>query len=333
MKVSSSAMERDFEKSLCLSSGILFLFLSFSISLPNAVILIALYRNPLLRFRKAFVVFLVFIAAMDLFVGIIVCSGEAVMRFLCAFGDEDVPEDGDIVKILGYIGVNSSILLVTAMSVDRFISVVFPHFHLKRVNPRKLVVCNTIILCFSSIFASLQLAEISMDVYILVDIHLHTTFPLVTTTLTYFGIFLFLRKRARVHLHRQTLNLPSNPTLHDMRRLNIVKRERRFATTSFLILIFLIISLIPYFVFILIDANCYGCRSQKWYFTLRELSVAFLFVNSLVNPFLTAFRIRELKQSVLLIFWRRDQNSARSLGDFELQRDPEATGQRHNTGS
>ena len=87
-------MGRDFEKSLCLSSGIIFAFLLFSISLPNAIILIALYRNPIRCFRKPFVVYLVFIAAMDLLVGTIVCPGEAVMRFLCAFGDEEIPKDG-----------------------------------------------------------------------------------------------------------------------------------------------------------------------------------------------------------------------------------------------
>ena len=209
---------------------------------------------------------------MDLLVAIIVCLGEAVMRFLCAFGDEDLPKDGDIVKILGYIGVNSSILLVTAMSVDRFISVVVPHFYLKRVKPRKLVVCNTIVICFSSIFASLQLAGISMDVYILIDIHLHTTFPLVITTLSYFGMFLVLRKRARVHLQRQTLDLPGNPTLQDLRCLNNANKERRFATTSFLILIFLIISLIPYFVSILIEANSWLLRSKMVFCITRIVS-------------------------------------------------------------
>lgn len=326
-------MERDFEKSLCLRSGILFVFLSLSISLPNAIILIALYRNPLRCFRKTFVVYLVFITAMDLLVAIIVCPGEAVMRFLCMFGDENLPKDGDIVKILGYIGVNTSILLVTAMSVDRFISVVVPHLYLKRVNPRKLVVCNTIIICFSSIFASLQLAGISMDVYILIDIHLHTTFPLAITTLSYFGMFLVLRKRTRVHLQRQTLDLPCNPTLQDLRRSNNANKERRFATTSFLILIFLIISVIRYFVSILIEANCYDCRGQKWLFVLRESSVAFLFVNSLVNPFLTTFRIKELEQSVLIVFLRRHQNSSRCFGDFELQSDPGPTGQHHSNGS
>ncbi|KAJ7382484.1 hypothetical protein OS493_034645 [Desmophyllum pertusum] len=311
-------MERDFEKSLCLGTGITFIFMLLFISVPNGLILIALYRNPLRCFRKAFSVFLAFIAAVDLFVGIVVCSGETVMRFLCAFGEKNVPQDGDIVRILGYIGVNSSILLVTAMSVDRFISVVCPHFYLRKVTPRKLILCNTIIVVFSTIFASLQLTGISLDTYLLIDIHLHTTFPLVTTALAYFGIFLCLKKHARDDLQRQSA-MPSNTTLHDMRRVNIAKRERKFALTCFLILIFLIISLIPYFAAILIDANCYDCRGQKWFMAFGESSVAFLFVNSFVNPFLTTFRIGELKQSVKIVFWRRNQVDISGLGDFQLQ--------------
>ena len=294
-------MEREFEKSLCLGSGIPFVFLSLLISVPNGVILIALYRNPLRCFRKAFVVFLAFIAAMDLFVGMIVCSGEALMRFFCAFGDEKLPKDGDIVKILGYIGVNSSILLVTAMSVDRFISVVCPHFYHRKVKPSKLVFYNIIIVVFSSIFASLQLTGISMDIYILIDVHLHTTFPLVTTSLAYLGIFFVLRKRSRVNFQRQS-SMPNNPTLHDMRRRNAARMERKFATTSFLILLFLILSLVPYFVTILLEANCSDCRGQKWFFVLKESSVVFLFLNSAINPFLTTFRIHELKQSVKIVF-------------------------------
>ena len=47
---------------------------------------------------------------MDLFADSVVCAGEAVMRFLCAFGNETLPRHGDVVKLLGYIGVNSSII-------------------------------------------------------------------------------------------------------------------------------------------------------------------------------------------------------------------------------
>ena len=93
-------MEGDFEKSLCLGKGISFLFLLCLISVPNIFILIVLHRNPLRCFRKAFSVFLVFIVAVNLFIGIVVCSGETLMRFLCAFG---IPQEGDIPRILGYI--------------------------------------------------------------------------------------------------------------------------------------------------------------------------------------------------------------------------------------
>ena len=139
-------------------------------------------------------------------------------------------------ETVGYIGINSSILLVTAMSVDRFICVVCPHFYLRKIKPKQIVVWNAIIVGFSAIFASLQLSGIPMDVYISVTIHLHTTFPLVTTTLAYLGMFFVLRKRFRVDFQRQT-SMPSNPTLHDMRQLRRSQTERKFAGTSFFILL------------------------------------------------------------------------------------------------
>jgi len=159
-------MDRDFERLLCFGSGIPFAFLTVLISVPNIIILIVFYRNPLRCFRKAFSVFLVFVAALDLFNGIVVSFGETVMRFLCAFGDESVPRDGDNIKILGYIGVNSSIILVTAMSVDRFLAVTFPHFHLRTVSPRKVVICNIAIVVFSTIFFLTSICQTGSNGYL-----------------------------------------------------------------------------------------------------------------------------------------------------------------------
>ena len=157
--------------------------------------------------------------------------------------------------VLSYMGVNTSILLVTALSVDRFIAVVYPHFYLRKVQPRKLVFCNAIICVFSSIFAFLQLTGISLNNYHLIDRHLHTTFTLVTTGLAYFGIFFFLKKRSRVDLQRQTIST-RNPTLYDLRCLRIALSQRKFATTSFCILLFLIISIFPYFLVGSLEAKC-----------------------------------------------------------------------------
>ena len=310
-------MERNFEKSLCLGTGISYLFLLCLISVPNAFILIVLYRNPLRCFRKAFSVFLVFICAVDLFIGIVVCSGETLMRFLCAFGDQNIPQEGDILRILGYVGVNSSILLATAMSVDRFVAVIFPHFYRRKIKPRTLVLCNAGIVVFSSIFASLQLSGISVNVYRLIDQHLHATFPLSTTTLAYLGIFYFLRKQSRVS-HQNQPTLSNKTALHSRRREAMARKERKLAITSFFILLFLVISLVPYFVAIIIEVNCYSCGKQNWFFVLRESCVVFLFLNSTVNPFLTAFRIKDLKKSVRIVLGLSHQGSEPSVDDSHL---------------
>ena len=312
-------MERSFEQSLCLGSGIPFVCLIFLISVPNSIVLIVYYRNPLRCFRKSFSVFLIFIAAMDLFNGIVVCFGEVVLRFWCAFGEKNVPRDGDNVKILGYIGVNSSILLVTAMSVDRFLAVICPHFYHRKVKPRKILLSNTAIVVFSAIFSLIQLDKhVPMDIYLTVDIHLHTTFPLVLTTLAYLGIFLVLKRRARVGFQRQTI-MPNNPDLQEMRKIRTAQMERKFASTSFFILLFIILSLVPYFVAITIEVNCLSCGDQAWFFILRESCVIFLFINSAVNPLLTILRSNELKQSVRAVLHLSRQENLNHSGNCSNQ--------------
>ena len=53
------------------------------------------------------------------------------------------------------------------------------------------------------------------------------------------GDIFVLRKRSQVDFQRQT-SMPSNPTLLDRRLLKTAQMKRKFATTSFLILLFLI---------------------------------------------------------------------------------------------
>lgn len=188
-------MNRDFEKALCLGSGIVFAFLFLFISVSNGFIMVVLYRNPLRCFRKPFSMFLVFITAVDLFIGTVVCSGEAVMRLLCAFGDGQIPQEGDVVTILGYFGINSSVLLATAMSVDRLIATVWPHFYRRKISPRNVVLfsylCLFLDFCLTSICWSfngcLPHNRCSFAHYIF---FYHNHFSLLS------DIFLFKKKRA-----------------------------------------------------------------------------------------------------------------------------------------
>ena len=293
-------MESYFEKQVCLGSGIAFLILMFMISVPNSFVLFVLLKNPLRCHRRSFSVFLAFICATDLFVGLVVSSGKALARFLCALGDRALPQEGHVVQVLSYIGLNSSILLVTAMSIDRFIAVVFPHRYRRRSKPKTVVVVNLCIVIFSSIFASIQLSDISLHLYLTIDLHLHTTFPLCTTSMAHLAIFFFLKKQSRI-VRQEHTTVPMSSSLNERRQEREDKMERKFATTSFLILLFLILSLIPYFTITIVEIHCESCSEQKLFLALKESCVVFLYLNSFVNPFLTSFRINELKKSCAIV--------------------------------
>ena len=293
-------MELNFQKQLCLGSGIVFLILLFVISLPNGFVLFVLVKNPLRCPRRGFFVFLAFICAMDLFVGLVVSSGEALMRFLCTFGDWGLPQEGHVMRVVSYIGINSSILLVTAMSIDRFIAVVFPHAYRQKLKPKTVVVVNLCVVIFSSIFASIQLSDISLHVYLTIDLHLHTTFPLCTTSIAYLRIFLFLKKQSRIVLQKQ-ITVPVGSSLNDRRQEREGKMERKICTTSFVIVLFLIISLVPYFTITTVEIYCESCSKQNWFLALKESCIVFLHLNSFINPFLASFRVNELKRSCAIV--------------------------------
>lgn len=289
-------MERHFEKQVCLGSSIPFLFLFIFISLPNGVILFVLYRNPLRSFRRAFSVFLAFICATDLFVGLVVCFADAIMRFLCAFGNESIPRIGSFVSVLECMGINSSIMLVTAMSIDRFLAVAFPHKYYQKSKPKTVVIISTFIILFSIAFAFLQLSDISMNVYRSIYLHVHTTFPLSITAVAYLGVFYLLKKQPRVSFQNE-ITVPNNSKVKDIRQEIKKKMERKFAVTAFLILLFLVATLVPYFATVIVDINCERCGKQNWFVALRDSCILFLFLNSAANPMLLIFRINQLKKS------------------------------------
>lgn len=302
-------MENYFEKLICLGTGISFMFLSLLIVVPNGpngIVLIAVYKNPLRCFRRPFSVFLWFIPAVDFLTGAVVRIGQGVTRLLCAFNNQSLLIEGNFLIVLHYIGLNSSVLLVTAMSVDRLIAVVFPHFYLRKVKPRHLLLFDSAIIIFSVTFAaSLQLySGISADIYLMIDQYLHAILPLSTSTLCYMGIFFTLRKQSsRIDIQREC----SNPVLHDMRQARRVQMEKKFVTTSFFILSSLIVLLIPYLVAIIIEAKCHNCAVSDWYSLLINSSVVFLFLNSAANPCLTMFRISELNKSVKIVLQLRQE--------------------------
>ena len=116
-----SKMVNHFEKQICLGTGISFLFLSLLIMVPNGIVLVALYKNPLHCFRRPFSIFLKFIPAVDFLTGIIVCSGQALTRLLCAFSDGSIPREAFFATLQ-----LSSISVGVYRVIDQHLNTTFP---------------------------------------------------------------------------------------------------------------------------------------------------------------------------------------------------------------
>ena len=205
--------------------------------------------------------------------------------------------------------------VILKKSFVRFIAVVFPHTYRQKSKPKTVVVVNVCIVIFSSIFASIQLSDVSFDVYLKIDLHLHTTFPLCTTSIAYLAIFLFLKKQSRIVRQKQ-ITVAMSSSLNERRQERESKTERKFATTSFLILLFLILSLIPYFAIATVEIHCESCSGQDWFLAVKESCIVFLFLNSVINPFLASFRISELKRSCAIVLGLQRQVTETTSSHF-----------------
>ena len=301
-------MDEEAEKTGCICSAVLALLLILPISTVNGFLLLVLYRDPLRCMRKPVHVFIASLAISDFMTGILSDTSIAVRELACYGGDIRHPGAiGDFTGITYFFTVGSATLLISALSIERFLAVVFPFFHRVRVTSKKAMICSAVIFTHAFVFAMLQLADLPDDVYHTMDLNLHIVFPLVTVTVAYTAIYLALRWRRKFGISREHRNSRGRRlSFH----LNANVRNRQLATEirlvwmAFSILVCMVVAFLPYYVVLTVELQCEKCKHQQWFIILRRLSVPFLFINSAVNAALYAWRIPHYRRSFKIVFVR-----------------------------
>ena len=301
-------MDEEAEKTGCICSAVLALLLILPISTVNGFLLLVLYRDPLRCMRKPVHVFIASLAISDFMTGILSDTSIAVRELACYGGDIRHPGAiGDFAGISYFFTVSSATLLISALSIERFLAVAFPFFHRVRVTSKKAMICSAVIFTHAFVFAMLQLADLPDDVYHNMDLNLHIVFPLVTVTVAYTAIYLALRWRRKFGISREHRNSRGRRlSFH----LNANVRNRQLATEirlvwmAFSILVCMVVAFLPYYVVLTVELQCEKCKHQQWFIILRRLSVPFLFINSAVNAALYAWRIPHYRRSFKIVFVR-----------------------------
>ena len=288
----------------CIATSILTVVLGFVTTVSNGFLLYVLYKDPLKRFTKPVTTFITALAIMDFLTGVLCDPSQARFKIRCALKmkTEAEFELRGFTAIVSFFTINSTTLLIVAISAERFVAVSFPYFYRQSVTRKRTNLCVIAVCIHSFVFSLLQLAEVDLGLWKRTDLYLHIVIPILLVMVSYTAICLILR------IHRNKLQTVSDKIqgtdwklIIQKRRRNEIhkqKREQKIVYTAVLVTLLLILAFLPHTIVTIAAENCKDCVSNDWFVVLSRVMIPFVFMNSAVNPFVYVLRMRDLRRSM-----------------------------------
>ena len=286
--------------------------------LSNALLLIAIYKDPFKTFRTPSAYFLVGLAFVDLITSLIPEPTKITCYYRFYNNHPDTSHFLKILEVAGTIAaitMNTSFFIVLAFTFAQYAEVAFPFKFQRLITVRNTVACVFGLFLYAILFETLQLVGVSREVIAKIDLHLHSTFSLFLTVIIY-----LLLQRAVVkemimtrRLTPTTRNTATSEGCEDTRD-SCTPSER--PTQQKLIEKNLVrLNLVMIFILLI----CSQPSAMVWYFylysrektkvslSLRIAAVVTnntLFLKSLLDPFVFAWRLPRYRKALKKLFGR-----------------------------
>ena len=257
----------------------------------NLLLLITILLDPLRCLRTPTTYFIANLAFSDLLIGLLIGYGRAVAGYL-QYADEAEPKwIATVINVGGGSTLISGIWTVIALALDRYLAVADPLHYSQRVTARRVVLY--ILLSWPlaiALPAPYPFSGKSWTIVLLTFSHTHFTFPVLLLLVVYFRIFRSLCRRGS-ELSRFAASISTMTLRHTL------ERERKMASTSLIILILFCASFLPFYIKIQILNFC-KCLDSKPYRKFSVVAHIFLYLSSLMDPFLYAWRVPKFRRSL-----------------------------------
>ena len=220
-----------------LASAIILCILSPITVVSNALLLTAIYRDPLRCFRTPMTYFIAGLAVADLLTGMAVEPMFATYYF-ADFADFRKKPSAvyqlvhRIGGVISTVTITVSFFIILALSVCQYIAVTYPHQFKKMVSKNRVLGFLTISCVYITSFCMLQFTGIDLTTYLKIDLIIHPT--LISVILVIVQVMLF----TSFHRHLQHSSSLRNKTSYShapQKKGSFKKRqsERQFTVMTF----------------------------------------------------------------------------------------------------
>lgn len=267
----------------------------------NLLLLITILFDPLRCLRTPTTYFIANLAFSDLLIGLLIGYGNAVDEYL-QYADEGKPKwIATVINIGGGATLVSGIWTVIALALDRYVAVTDPLHYSERVTTRRVVLYILLSwLLAMALPVPYLFARQSWPIVLLIFSHTHFTIPVLLLLVVYFRIFRSLSRR-RLGLLRLTASISTMTLRHTL------ESEKKTTSTSLVILILFCASFLPFYVKIQILNFC-KCLDSKTYRNFSFVVHTFLYLSSLMDPFIYAWRVPKFRRSLRECFKIKKRN-------------------------
>jgi len=267
----------------------------------NLLLLITILFDPLRCLRTPTTYFIANLAFSDLLIGLLIGYGNAVDEYL-QYADEGEPRwIAIVINNGGGATLVSGIWTVIALALDRYVAVTDPLHYSERVTTRRVVLYILLSWLLAMVLPVPYLfAGQFWPIVLLFFSHTHFTIPVFLLLVVYFRIFRSLSRR-RLGLLRLTASISTMTLRHTL------ESEKKMTSTSLVILILFCASFLPFYVKIQIINFC-KCLDSKTYITFSFVVHIFLYLSSLIDPFMYAWRVPKFRRSLRECFKIKKRN-------------------------
>ncbi|XP_031573106.1 adenosine receptor A2a-like [Actinia tenebrosa] len=288
------ALRHDLQSYITLITGVVLAVLGPLTTIANAIVIAAIWKDPFKQLRRSpSNIIIASMATCDVLVGTI-CSVLLAFWFISLSLDAQLPNYYTLVTVAltsSLIGI--SIMHVLALTIDRIVAVANPLLYKSRVTRKR--VLTAVFLIWISILAVELLQIPNHKTSTIMTMVIMVVFGVVEITLSILWVYIIVTVR------KETKKIRTNVGLGGDTR-TFLERERKTTKAILTVLVLFLICFPPFQITFMIGLLCFSCKGHlNVLLTLLCFSTIVANSNSLVNPFLYAFRLPKFAKPIALI--------------------------------